>query len=330
MNGIAVILPVYNGERLLESSVRSVFDAGARVREIIIVDDGSTDGTLKKARALAEADGRVRVIHTENQGTYAARRTGIAVSESPYIAFVDADDRYVPGALDRLAALLEKYDADVAVGGIVQTASWDEIVPPPAAAPEERVYAPDEMWPRIMRWRTQEFIGYVWNRLYRRATLCDLLEEHGICQGEDVLITCQVFLKARKTVETTAPVYQYYQRQDSLTHARFGRHDLDLIQVWDHICDMMAGQDEKLRYMAQVNRWRTDFTLICRLILADDREADRQYAQNLRQWRSGLAAHWKDLVKSLSPKRVALVMSIRFGYGPMKLLMRLGKRIMER
>lgn len=330
MNGIAVILPVYNGECLLESSVRSVFDAGKRIQEIIIVDDGSSDGTLEKAQRLAEMDARVRVIHTENEGCYAARRTGIDASKSPYIAFIDADDRYASGALDMLADLLEAHDADVAAGGIARTTSLSENAPACVPVSGEKVYTPDEMWRRIMRWGTQEFVGYVWNRLYRRETLCDLLEEHGICQGDDVLITCQVFLKAKKTVETTATVYQYYQNQGSLMHADFGRHDLELIRVWDHICDMMTGQKDILRYMAQVNRWRTDFTLICRLILADDRNADRRYAEDLRQWRSSLAVHWRDLVKNLPLSRRALVIALRFGYRPTKLLMRLGKRILGR
>ena len=126
---ISVILPVYNGADMLETCVRSVLSAGKRVAEIIIVDDGSTDDTLAVAEALAAGQSRVKVIHTENHGCYAARNAGIMASSYDYIAFADVDDTYVEGALDMLADLLEKYDADIAVGGYREAASAGEQVP---------------------------------------------------------------------------------------------------------------------------------------------------------------------------------------------------------
>ena len=331
MKDIAVIIPVYNGERLIAGCVKSLANAGERVAEVIIVDDGSTDGTLALARSIAERDGRVRVIHTANHGIYEARRTGIGASTAPYIAFLDADDRFCAGALDELAALLEAHGADVAMGGIVETTS------PDAPEPERggtvvREQSPDDMWRRIMRWGTQEFILYVWHKLYRRELFEGLVDADGICQGEDVLITCQVFRRARRIVETTQPVYKYYQNPESLMHAGFGDRDLDLIPVWDKVVSLMRDQSKELRHMAQFNRWRTDFTLICRLILADDRELDRKYAGELGIWRESLKAHWKALVAphAMPRNRELLVIGLRFAYGPMKAAMRLGKRLLKR
>ena len=330
MKDIAVIIPVYNGERLIAGCVKSLANAGERVAEVIIVDDGSTDGTLALARSIAERDGRIRVIHTENHGSYEARRTGIAASKARYIAFLDVDDSYCDGALDALAGLLESHGADVAMGGIVETTTL-EAPEPEAGETTVREQTPDAMWRRIMRWGTQEFILYIWHKLYQRELLCGMIEAEGICQGDDVLITCQAFRRARRIVETTQPVYKYYQNPESLMHAGFGDRDLDLIPVWDRVVSLMRDQSKELRYMAQFNRWRTDFTLICRLILADDRELDRQYAGELGIWRESLKAHWKALVAphAMPRNRELLVIGLRFAYGPMKAIMRLGKRTMN-
>lgn len=322
---VSVIIPVLNGGHMLKACTASV--TGSCVAEIVIVDDGSTDDTLQIAQQLAEADTRIRVVHTENHGIYEARRAGIAVSTAPYITSLDADDRYCKGALDTLVHLLETHSADIAFGGIVETDSPDAAAPV-TAAPTVREQSPEQMWKRLMRWGTQEFIMYVGHKLYRRELLTALIPADGICQGEDVLITCQAFLHAKKIVETTVPVYLYYQNPESMLHAKFSRRDLDLIRVWERAVRLMP--QGKLKYMAKVNRWRTDYTLMTRLILADDKALDTQFAEELKVWRKSLAAHWKALVRLLPPARKLLVLGLRFAYTPTKAALRLAVRIKRR
>jgi len=329
MKEISVIVPVYNGDAMLDACIRSIQAAGSRVKEIILVDDGSTDETLRRAKALSECDARIRVIHTDNHGSYEARRVGIAAAACPYLAFADVDDRFRVGALDKLADLLEEHEADISFGGIIQTE--DPESPLPSAGREEvRDLTPEQIWPRLMRWGTQEFILYVWHKLYRRELMENLLAADSICQGDDVLLTCQAFAKAERIVETTAPVYLYYQNPESMLHKGFGDRDLDLIRVWDDVVDLMP--DGKLRYMAQINRWRTSFTLICRLILADDPTLCARYSQELAQWRADLAAHYRELImaKALPASRVLLITALRFAYRPTKALLIWSKRCVEK
>ena len=325
MANISVIIPVYNGAEMLKPCIDSILAAGKRISEIIIVDDGSTDGTLDVAKELAEKDGRIKVIHTDNHGSYMARVTGIKAASSSYIAFIDVDDRYYPGALDMLAELSEEYDADISFGGIVETTDFKDL-PEKIENPKTRTQTPEQMWPRIMKWKTQEFMLYIWHKLYKRELFDGLPEINHICQGDDVILTCKAFLGAKKTVETTAPVYQYYINPKGLTHKGFSDSDLDLIRVWDTVVDMMKGNDH-LHYLAQYNRWRTDFTLITRLILTGDIEKDKKYAKELMQWRAGLKAHWKDLTSphAMPRNRELLIVGLRFFYGPTKWMMRMGK-----
>lgn len=332
MQDIAVIIPVYNGADMLESCVQSVNNAGKRVSEIIIVDDGSTDDTLAVAEKMADDNSRIKVIHTDNHGSYMARVIGIRAATASYIAFLDVDDRYYPDALGLLANLLEKYDADISFGGIVETKNINSF-PEGTKKHIIRTQTPDQMWPRIMKWKTQEFMLYIWHKLYKRELFEALPEAEGICQGDDVILTCAAFLKAKKIVETTAPVYLYYINPSGLTHKGLSDSDLDLIRVWDTVVEMMEGKRSPggldLGYLARYNLWRTDFTLITRLILTDEKKLDRKYSREMVKWRTGLKEHWKDLISphAMPRNREILIIALRFFYTPTKGLMRIGKRL---
>lgn len=331
MNDVSVILPVFNGADMIEGCIQSIYSAGNRISEIIIIDDGSSDRTLFVAGRLAEEDPRIKVIHTENHGCYSARMEGIRASSSPYIAFIDVDDRYLKGAIDLLADLLENYDADVAIGGYKEAASLSEQVE--IDEPKDNILlSSEQMWPRIMKWKTQEFVNYVWNKLYKKELFSDMVEQNGINQGEDVLITCQVFINVKRIVETTTPVYLYYQNNESLTRTGFGASDLNLIRVWDTIVGVMKERRPDLLQMAQFNRWRTDFTLMTRLILVDDKEADKKYKEDLQRWRSSLKEHWKYLISAhaMPRNRELLLVGLRFLFTPTKMLMRIGRKLTKK
>ena len=336
MKDIAVILPVYNGADMLESCLRSISLAGERVSEIIIIDDGSTDRTLSEAEALAVNNSKISVIHTENHGSYMARITGIKAATARYIAFIDVDDHYYNGALDMLADILEEYDADIAIGGIEETTdSGEPIFPNSAGCVRITEISPEQIWPRIMKWKTQEFLLYIWHKLYKRELFESLPEIDGICQGDDVILTCKAFMDARKIVETTAPVYLYYTNPAGLTHKGFSDSDLDLISVWDAVIELVKSADHdyymdpSLQFLARYNRWRTDFTLIMRLILTDDKEKDRKYASEQKKWKKGIKENWKNLIAphAMPKSREILIIALRFFYSPTKALLRLVKRL---
>jgi len=94
---VSVVIPVFNGERYLRDAVQSVLDQRYAPLEIIIVDDGSTDGTATVAQSLPEA---VSYLHHTNQGPAAARNRGIEQARGGLIAFADADDLWPPAKLE--------------------------------------------------------------------------------------------------------------------------------------------------------------------------------------------------------------------------------------
>jgi glycosyltransferase involved in cell wall biosynthesis/GT2 family glycosyltransferase len=110
-----VVIPAYNAEATLAAAVGSVLRQTDRDVGVVIVDDGSTDGTRPLAHALASCDERVAVEHHANRGLAAARNTGIRASASPFVAFLDSDDLWHPDYLSRMVqALVRHPDAGVA------------------------------------------------------------------------------------------------------------------------------------------------------------------------------------------------------------------------
>lgn len=109
--GISVVIPLFNKASYIEACVRSALDQDYSPFEIIVVDDGSTDGSGDIVSSMN--DPRIRFVRQENRGVSAARNTGVSASSYELIAFLDADDEWLPGHLNSLAGLAEKYPSAV-------------------------------------------------------------------------------------------------------------------------------------------------------------------------------------------------------------------------
>lgn len=110
---LSVVIPVYKVEPYLERCVRSVFRQSFRDMEIIMIDDGSPDGSGALADRLAAEDARARVIHQENQGLSGARNTGLRAATGDYVVFLDSDDEWI--LEDGIETLLRNEGADLII-----------------------------------------------------------------------------------------------------------------------------------------------------------------------------------------------------------------------
>lgn len=111
---VSVVIPVYNAERYVGAAIESVLAQGHGRVEIIAVDDGSTDGSVRVIESFEPA---VRVLRQENAGVGGARNSGIAVAQGELLAFLDADDLWAPDKLARqLAALNDDPELDFVLG----------------------------------------------------------------------------------------------------------------------------------------------------------------------------------------------------------------------
>lgn len=113
MKLISIIVPVYNLEKYISSTLDSIFSQTYENIEVIAVDDGSTDNSAEILDSFAKKEARLKVIHKENGGVTQARLTGIEASTGEYIGFVDGDDIVEADMFERLVGNIVKYDADI-------------------------------------------------------------------------------------------------------------------------------------------------------------------------------------------------------------------------
>lgn len=116
---VSVVIPAYNAARTLEPTVQSVLEQTVQDFEIVIVDDGSKDNTIEVAQSIADSDLRVRAISQPNGGASSARNTGIKAAQGKYVAFLDADDLWMPRKLEhQLAILTGEKDVNAVQSGV--------------------------------------------------------------------------------------------------------------------------------------------------------------------------------------------------------------------
>ena len=122
-------MPVYNGEEFLEKSIESVSKQTLKDIELICVDDGSTDNSLKILKDLQKKYDFIKILTQENQGSGKARNYGIDESKGEYIGFLDADDIFVDSdALERMYEIGNFYDADMVAANLKELLPDGELI----------------------------------------------------------------------------------------------------------------------------------------------------------------------------------------------------------
>lgn len=279
---ISVVICAYNIAEYLERGVKSVCGQTYRKLDIILVDDGSTDGTEKICDRLAEKDERIRVIHKENGGLSDARNAGMKKAKGELVAFLDGDDWIDPCMYETMYASMCDLDADLSVCRYRQV---------------HREYTLDGSTDRAVCFEGQEALEcYVceekeyaiqnaaWNKLYRRELLQDLWFPVGKLY-EDILFTTKVFARTKRCVYLDTAFYNYIiDREGSIMNAQLGERTFT-----DHI----PAYREKTKFLAKLGRQDLaeihDYFFYKRLFLFYNSLREAGSAQQ-QQYRERLAA----------------------------------------
>jgi teichuronic acid biosynthesis glycosyltransferase TuaG len=110
---VSIIMPAYNAERYILSSIQSVINQSFQNWELIIIDDGSTDNTAKIVKSIQEVDDRIVYFYQQNKRLGAARNSGFKIAKGNWIAFLDSDDLWKPSKLELQVDFVEKNQVDV-------------------------------------------------------------------------------------------------------------------------------------------------------------------------------------------------------------------------
>lgn len=209
---ISVIIPVYNTKRYLKESMYCVLKQTYSDLEIIIVDDGSTDGSGEICDRYADSDSRVKVIHQKNRGLGVARNVGLQAVTGEAILFLDSDDVMCLDTIQSMKRTMDAMDADMVICGFHK---FSEVTPKfkTRTAVIGRLYDKKDVLKKYIRF---DVYPVAWGKLYKRDLLSGLNYIEGR-KGEAIVPTYQIIKKASKIYITDEKLFLYRQREDSIT-----------------------------------------------------------------------------------------------------------------
>ncbi|MBQ9832145.1 MAG: glycosyltransferase family 2 protein [Clostridia bacterium] len=231
---ISVIVPVYNGEKTIENTLKSILAQTYKDIEVIAINDGSTDGTIDVLEAFSKQDDRLKIVNKQNGGVSSARNAGLKIVNGEYITFVDADDATEADMYELLINAIEKYDADIAHCGYKRIENGEEMF----SNTSGKVYVQscDEALACLIEGRL--FAGGIWNKLYKKNLFDGVRFDETIKINEDLLVNYFAFKNADKSVYIDSAKYIYNMQSESATHiVDQTRFVLDREKVARIICD---------------------------------------------------------------------------------------------
>jgi glycosyltransferase involved in cell wall biosynthesis len=231
---ISVIVPAYNVGEYFEPCIASLTGQTYGNLEIIIVDDGSTDGTPQLCDEYAARDSRIRVIHKQNGGAASARNAGLDAAKGEYIGFLDADDYLDLDFYETLLDLIVRFNADAARSAVVRENSdgtreeWGSEDAEPVAVDNSRLLAD-----------IGEAVGFLpvllGNKLIKRECVGDIRFDTRFRFAEDTLFNFQVAKNIGTIVYYDRCKHHYRNNESSLTHIAFDETRFDEHRVMDEI-----------------------------------------------------------------------------------------------
>ena len=211
---ISVIVPVYRAEAHLPTCLDSILSQTHRELEVLLVDDGSPDGSGAICDAYAKRDDRIVVIHKENGGVSSARNAGLLAATGEWVGFVDADDWIEADMFAYLLRLVEKYNGDMAQCGILYEEG--DRVTCRHISHEERLLPAHTKDYTLADWRP--LANSTCNKLYRRDMLSGLFYNENYPIGEDMLFHLEAAKRTGKLCVGTEAKYHYIQHGESACH----------------------------------------------------------------------------------------------------------------
>ncbi|NMD70862.1 glycosyltransferase [Bacillus sp. DNRA2] len=251
---ITVIVAAYNVENYIEKCLQSIISQTFENLQIIVVNDGSTDGTLTKINNIATSDRRFLVINKENGGLSSARNAGLDMASGDYIGFIDGDDYISPGMYENLIKQIVDYDCDISMCAVQKV--YNSYVENDCLNESSAILSRQEALQALV---DEEFVKhYAWNKLYK-ASLFEKIRYPVGKLYEDIFTTYKLFSLVDKVAYSNQIGYYYLQRQGSILRSKFDEKKLDCIAAFAEFKDYV---DHDFPSLSSKLNWRVNLSVI--------------------------------------------------------------------
>lgn len=246
---LSIIIPVYNAREFLHNAVESVTSDSGADWELILVNDGSKDGSGQLCDSYAASDSRIRVIHQENRGPGGARNTGLENARGEYLFFVDSDDGLNPGALDRIRRALEEYGPDILTFDYLSDDGEGHLIPKKANFAPENVPFRLEEQPRFLN-----SMPATWARVWKRSLYInnDIRYPDRAFYGEDLQTSGKLFALADSIAYLPSGLYRYLDRPGSLMNTADPERNRHMLTAVGDLTDWYERHGLRQRYEEQL------------------------------------------------------------------------------
>lgn len=219
---VSIVVPVYNAEKYLDKCVGSIVNQTYKNLEVILVDDGSSDGSLSRCRDWSCRDQRIRVIHKENGGPGTARNAGLAAAAGKYLLFLDSDDYIHASTVEKCVCAAGQYHAEVVIFGRNEV-SPDGTVTAGKIRGEKAVFHQEDVRQMLLPYMFTYELGFgvgAWGKLYdvsliRRWNIRFQSKEEILY--EDGFFTLELFSKVSSAVILPECLYYYCKQENSFS-----------------------------------------------------------------------------------------------------------------
>ena len=257
---VSIVIPVYNVEKYVEKCLLSVINQTYKNLEIIVVNDGTKDNSLKICEMLKEKDARIKIINQENAGLSCARNTGIENASGEYICFVDSDDFLDKDFIDTLLSNALQNNVDICACDFwyidESNKKWSLKIK------KDKKYSNMEALKDILL-DTQETEVMIWNKLYK----LELFKKNNIRfpvgkLHEDNYTTYKLYYFSNGVYFVNKKLYYYLQRNDSIMGKKFNIKRLDILNSIDEKKEFFKKENINLKDELIFNEMSTLINLL--------------------------------------------------------------------
>ncbi|WP_431770785.1 glycosyltransferase family 2 protein [Streptococcus gallolyticus] len=305
-NLVSIILPVYNVENYIEKCLKSIRRQTYSNIEVIIVNDGSTDNSIKYCEKICEIDSRFFILNKENGGLSDARNVGIEAAHGEYLIFIDSDDFVSESLVHHLVSCLEDTNSDIAICDPVhyyseqseqcdsQTIFLD--------ATSIVTFSSREAISELLYQKS--FLVSAWGKIYKKDLFADIRFPKGKL-FEDSAIMYLLFEKCHRITYSNAKFYAYVHRENSITTNSFSDKDLDILEITDQIQERY--KNDKLLNNAAISYKSS----ACFRILLNA-PVEEKYLPYIVECRNYIYSNWKYIIfnKNVRTKNKLALVSI--------------------
>lgn len=276
---VSVIVPVYNVEKCLRRCIDSILRQTYTNFELILIDDGSTDGSGAICDEYARKDNRIKVIHRENGGLSAARNSGLEVMTGEYVTFIDSDDYVTDNYIEYMYTLMVENKGDISA--VSHEMIFDD-TENGLDLNENSVLSYDQKDIIKELLKMTDAMGHMaWGKLYKEGLFNDIRYPEGKLY-EDLAVIYDILLKADRVVVSDARLYKYYIRTGSIMQSSFDCDRYYEVDIIDEKMDMIERVYPDLKTLCRARRVYSYLKTVHRIMSSKNRSDFDAYQKELK------------------------------------------------